>query len=134
MRSRGIRRAPSARQSSYRLSRIKGFGVRQYGERGSVGDAKLAINVVQVDLHRPLGQSQPPPYFSVRNTLGEHEHDLVLAGRERGVRRRTSFCGFVETVKVLHRISPGAIYTKPMAPTARSSYWVEFWRSNLAFA
>ena len=41
-----------------RLSRMKGFGFRvcQYGERGSVRDVQLPINMVQVDLHRALGQ------------------------------------------------------------------------------
>ena len=47
------------------LSRIKGFGVCQYGERGSVGNAKLAIDVVQVDLHGALGESKPLCYFLV---------------------------------------------------------------------
>ena len=44
----------AAREPASRLSRIKGFGfgVCQDGERGSVGDAELAINMVQVDLHR----------------------------------------------------------------------------------
>ena len=48
----------SAREPASRLSRIKGFGSRvcQDGERGSVGNAELAINMVQVDLHRTLGQ------------------------------------------------------------------------------
>jgi hypothetical protein len=39
------------------LNRINGFGVCQDGKRGSVGNAELVVNVVQVDLHRPLGQS-----------------------------------------------------------------------------
>jgi hypothetical protein len=37
------------------LSCIKGFSMRQHGERGSVGDAELAINMVQMDLHGSLG-------------------------------------------------------------------------------
>ena len=73
-----------AREPASQLSRIKGFGfgVCQYGERGSVGNAELAINMVQVDLHRTLGQPKPPPDFPVGCTRGEHEHDLPLASRE----------------------------------------------------
>ncbi len=47
------------------LGRIKGFGVCQYGERGSVGNAKLAIDVVQVHFHGSLGESKPLRYFLV---------------------------------------------------------------------
>ena len=43
----------------------QGFGVCQYGERGSVGNAKLAIDVVQVHFHGPLGESKPLRYFLV---------------------------------------------------------------------
>ena len=32
------------------------FRVYQYSERGSVGDAQLPVNMVEVDLHRTLGQ------------------------------------------------------------------------------
>jgi len=56
--------------------------VCQYGEGGSVGNAKLAIDVVQVDFHGPLSEPEPLRYFPVGYTLGEHEHDLPLAGRE----------------------------------------------------
>jgi hypothetical protein len=38
------------------LSRIKDFGVCQYGERGSVSNAELAINMVQMDFDGPLSQ------------------------------------------------------------------------------
>ncbi len=34
----------------------RGFGVYQYGEGGSVGNAQLLINIVQVDLYCTLGQ------------------------------------------------------------------------------
>jgi len=60
----------------------QGFGVCQYGERRSVGNAELAINTVQVDLHGPLSHAQPPPDFLVGYSLGEHEHELALASRE----------------------------------------------------
>ena len=75
---------PRWAEPASRLSRIKGFGSRvcQDGERGSVGNAELAINMVQVDLHGALGQPKPSPDFPVGCTLGEHEHDLPLAGRE----------------------------------------------------
>jgi hypothetical protein len=39
------------------LSCIKGFSMCKHGERGSVGDAELAINMVQMDLHGSLGHS-----------------------------------------------------------------------------
>ena len=47
-----------AREPASQLSRMKGFGFRvyPYGERGSVGDAQLPVNMVEVDLHRTLGQ------------------------------------------------------------------------------
>ena len=47
-----------AREPASQLSRMKGFGFRvyQYSERGSVGDAQLPVNMVEVDLHRTLGQ------------------------------------------------------------------------------
>jgi hypothetical protein len=38
------------------LSRIKRFGVRQHGEFGSISNAELAINMVQMDFDSPLGQ------------------------------------------------------------------------------
>ena len=45
-----------AREPASQLSRMNGFGFRdQYSERGSVGDAQLPINMVQVYLHRTLG-------------------------------------------------------------------------------
>ena len=55
------RRAPGP---ASQLSRMKGlfscvpvrFRVYQYRERGSVGDAQLPVNMVEVDLHRTLGQ------------------------------------------------------------------------------
>ena len=65
------------------LSCIKGFGLRQHGERGSVGDAELAINVVQMNLHGSLGQPQPPPDFLVGHALGNHPGYLPLAPRQR---------------------------------------------------
>ena len=73
-----------AREPASQLSRMKGFGFRvyQYSERGSVGDAQLPINMVQVDLHCTLGQPEPSPDFPVGCALGEHEHDLTFAGRE----------------------------------------------------
>ena len=58
----------------------KGIGVSQNGERGSVGDAELPVNMVQVNLHCALGQPQPPPDFLVGDTVGEHADDLALAG------------------------------------------------------
>ena len=80
-----------AREPASQLSRMKGFGfgVYQYSERGSVGDAQLPINMVQVDLHCTLGQPEPAPDFPVGCALGEHEHDLTFAGRE-GVPRTIS--------------------------------------------
>jgi len=81
----------AAREPASRLSRMKGFGfgVYQYSERGSVGDAQLPINMVQVDLHGTLGQPEPAPDFPVGCALAEHEHDLTFAGRE-GVPRTIS--------------------------------------------
>ena len=103
------------RELASRLSRIKSFGVYQYGERGSIGNAELPVNVVEVDLHGALGQPEPSPDFLVGYTFGEHEHDLAFAGRERCMRTNSSFCYFQTDL-------PGGVYTKPMAPTARSSY------------
>jgi hypothetical protein len=47
-----------ASAASYRIGQAasKGIGERQNGERGSVGDAELLINMVQVNLHGPLSQ------------------------------------------------------------------------------
>src|SRR6266436_3983505 len=91
---------------SAKLSRMKGFGFReyQYGERGSVGDAQLPINMVQVDLHCTLGQPEPAPDFPVGCSLGDREHDLALADRERLRRPMSSFCYFSH-VEVLDRMS-----------------------------
>ena len=38
------------------LSCIKRFGVRQHGKLGSISNAELAINMVQMDFDSPLGQ------------------------------------------------------------------------------
>ena len=95
-----------AREPASQLSRMKGFGFRvyQYSERGSVGDAQLPINMVQVDLHCTLGQPEPAPDFPVGCALREHEHDLTFAGREGFRRPMSSFCYFSH-VEVLHRMS-----------------------------
>ena len=55
----------------------------QYGERGSIGNAKLAIDVVQVDLHGPLGESKPLRYFLVGQTFGYDPDDLAFTRSER---------------------------------------------------
>ena len=77
----------------------------QYGERRPVRNAELPINVVQVDLHGPLGQPQASRNFPVRYTLGEHEHDWALASRKWLMRPMSSFCYFSH-VKMLHRMFP----------------------------
>ena len=80
--TRSLPLGTSARQSSYRLSRIKGFGVCQYGERGSIGDAELVIDMVQVDLHGAFGELEPLRYFLVGQTFGHHPDDLTFARGE----------------------------------------------------
>ena len=82
--------------------------MRQYGEGGSVGNAKLAIDAVQVDLHSPLGESKPLRYFLVGYTLGEHERDLPLAGREWLMRPMSQFCIFLTS-----RCSIGSLLMPP---------------------
>src|SRR3954467_3679592 len=58
------------------------MGAGQYGERGSVSDAELAKNVVQVDLHGPLSEPQPLSNFLVGHAFREHEDYLALANRK----------------------------------------------------
>jgi hypothetical protein len=71
------------------------MGTGQYGERGSVRNAELAKNVVQVDLHGPLSESQPLADFLVGHAFREHENYLALASGERVGRAISPFLSFV---------------------------------------
>ena len=54
-------------------------GMGQYSKRGAVGDAKLPVNPVQVDLDGALREPEAPTDFLVGNTLREHQDYLALA-------------------------------------------------------
>src|SRR5258705_12629272 len=56
---------------------LAGPGVCQ---RGSVGDAQLPVNPMQVDLDGALRQPEAPTNFLVGNTLREHQDYLSLNG------------------------------------------------------
>jgi hypothetical protein len=61
----------------------KSLIVRPYGQRGSIGDAELAIDVVQVDLHGAFGEFKPLRYFLVGQPFCHHSDDLTLARGEK---------------------------------------------------
>src|SRR6266404_3999015 len=58
-------------------------GMGQYGKRGTVCDAKLLVNPVQVDLDGSFGESKPLRYFLVGQTLRHHADDLAFTRGER---------------------------------------------------
>jgi len=58
-------------------------GVGQYGECGAVGDTKLPVNPVQVNLDGAFREPKPPRYFPVGQTFGDHADDLALTRSER---------------------------------------------------
>src|SRR6266403_1019951 len=53
-------------------------GKLQHGEHGSVGDAQLPVNPMQVDLDGALREPETPTNLRVGNTLSEHLNALVL--------------------------------------------------------
>ena len=57
-------------------------GMGHYSKRGAVGDAKLLVNPVQVDLDGSFGESKPLRYFLVGQTLRHHADDLAFTRGE----------------------------------------------------
>ena len=57
-------------------------GMGQYSKRGAVGDAKLPVNPVQVDLDSSFGESKPLRYFLVGQTFRHHAEDLAFTRGE----------------------------------------------------
>jgi hypothetical protein len=53
--------------------------VCQHSQHGSVGDAQLPVNPMQVDLDGGLRQPEAPTDFLVGNTLSEHQDYLALS-------------------------------------------------------
>jgi hypothetical protein len=60
-------------------------GMGQYSKRGAVGDAKLPVNLVQVDLDGAFGESKPLRYFLVGQTLGHYPDDLAFPHSEHSI-------------------------------------------------
>ena len=59
------------------------LGMGQYSKRGAVGDAKLPVNPVEVDLDGAFGESKPLRYFLVGQTFSHYPDDLAFTRGER---------------------------------------------------
>jgi hypothetical protein len=57
-------------------------GMGQYSKRGAVGDTKLPVNLVQVDLDGAFGEFKPLRYFLVGQPLGHYPDDLAFPRSE----------------------------------------------------
>src|SRR5204862_6112445 len=58
---------------------LTGPGVCQHSQRGSVGDAQLPVNPMQVDLDGTLCEPEAPADFLVGNALRQHQDYLALS-------------------------------------------------------
>jgi len=58
------------------------LGMGQYSKRGAVGDAKLPVNPVEVDLDGAFGESKPLRYFLVGQTFSHYPDDLAFTCSE----------------------------------------------------